>query len=239
MKKIKLKMNNKTLKFILKLIIIILIIVNLIIFSIFLIQKGKNEINNMINDKSDGLINSLEEKQDSLDKLEKRMTVLENQNNELKQKDEELVQKNEELKKGIQQLRISKATTSRSSSAPRASTPKSSTSSTPNASAPSSSNNSSNSGWITATVTAYCGCSSCCGKSTGITASGTKATAGRTIAASSQYSFGTKIEIQGYGTYVVEDRGGAIQGNRIDMFFSSHSEALAFGRKTLLIKVVS
>lgn len=226
MKKIKLKINNKTLKFILKLIIIILIIINLTIFSIFLIQKGKNEINNMINDKSDGLINSLEEKQNSLDELEKRITVLENQNNELKQKDEELVQKNEELKKEIQQLKISKTTTSRSSSTPRASTS-------------SSNNSSSNSGWITATVTAYCGCSSCCGKSTGITASGTKATAGRTIAASSQYSFGTKIEIQGYGTYIVEDRGGAITGNRIDMFFSSHSEALAFGRKTLLIRVVS
>lgn len=79
-------------------------------------------------------------------------------------------------------------------------------------------------------LTAYCGCSKCCGKSTGITASGTKATAGRTIAASSQYSFGTKLVINGH-TYTVEDRGGAIKGNKIDIYFNSHSEALAFGVK--------
>ena len=31
------------------------------------------------------------------------------------------------------------------------------------------------------------------------------------------------------GVYVVEDRGGAIRGNRIDIFFSSHSKALDWG----------
>ena len=30
-------------------------------------------------------------------------------------------------------------------------------------------------------------------------------------------------------TYTVEDRGGAIRGNRIDIFFSSHSKALDWG----------
>lgn len=78
-------------------------------------------------------------------------------------------------------------------------------------------------------VTAYCGCSSCCGKSNGITASGTKAKAGRTIAAdTSKLPFGTKVVINGH-TYTVEDRGGAISGNRIDIFFNSHSEALQWG----------
>ena len=42
-------------------------------------------------------------------------------------------------------------------------------------------------------VTGYCACVKCCGKTNGITASGTKATAGRTIAASAQFSFGTKL----------------------------------------------
>ena len=75
-------------------------------------------------------------------------------------------------------------------------------------------------------ITGYCGCSSCCGKTTGITASGTKATAGRTIAAdTSKLPFGTKVVINGH-TYTVEDRGGAIRGNRIDVFFSSHAKAL-------------
>lgn len=78
-------------------------------------------------------------------------------------------------------------------------------------------------------ITGYCSCSRCCGKETGITASGTVATAGRTIAAdTSQFSFGSKLVINGH-TYTVEDRGGAIKGNRIDIFFSSHSKALDWG----------
>ncbi|MFQ9515250.1 MAG: 3D domain-containing protein [Eubacterium sp.] len=78
-------------------------------------------------------------------------------------------------------------------------------------------------------VTGYCSCSRCCGKSTGITASGTVAKAGRTIAAdTSKLSFGTKVVINGH-TYTVEDKGGAISGNRIDIFFSSHAKALQWG----------
>lgn len=95
-----------------------------------------------------------------------------------------------------------------------------------------------NSEYVKFTATAYCGCAKCCGKSTGKTASGTTATAGRTVAMSSSYSFGTKIEIQGMGTYIVEDRGGAIKGNRIDIFFSNHQKALDFGRKTVYLKVL-
>lgn len=86
-------------------------------------------------------------------------------------------------------------------------------------------------------VTAYCSCSKCCGSySNGYTASGTKATAGRTIAASSSYAYGTKLNINGK-TYVVEDRGGAISGNRIDIYVNSHSEALAWGVKYLPVEV--
>lgn len=95
-----------------------------------------------------------------------------------------------------------------------------------------------NSGWVTFTATAYCGCAKCCGKSTGRTASGTMATQGRTVAMPSSYKFGTKIEIQGMGNYVVEDRGGAIKGNRIDIFFSNHQSALNFGKKTINLRVV-
>ena len=86
-------------------------------------------------------------------------------------------------------------------------------------------------------VTAYCSCSKCCGKKTGITASGTRATAGRTVAASSQYSFGTKLLING-NVYTVEDRGGAIKGNKIDIYMDSHSQALAWGVKYLPVQVV-
>lgn len=93
-------------------------------------------------------------------------------------------------------------------------------------------------GWVKFNASAYCFCSKCCGKTTGITASGTKATAGRTVAMSSKYSFGTKVEIKGMGTYVVEDRGGAIKGNKIDIYFGSHQEALNFGRRTVYLRVI-
>lgn len=86
-------------------------------------------------------------------------------------------------------------------------------------------------------VTAYCACMKCCGKTNGITASGTHATAGRTIATSTQFSFGTKLSINGV-TYTVEDRGGAIQGDRIDVYFDTHEQALKWGVKYLPVKVV-
>ena len=92
--------------------------------------------------------------------------------------------------------------------------------------------------WIWANVSAYCACVKCCGKTNGITASGAKATANHTIAAPSTYKFGTKIEIAGMGIYTVEDRGGAITGNKLDIYFNTHQEALKFGRRQLQIRVV-
>lgn len=87
-------------------------------------------------------------------------------------------------------------------------------------------------------VTAYCPCSKCCGKyASGYTASGTKATAGRTIATDGKFAFGTKLSINGT-TYIVEDRGGAIKGNKIDLYFDTHAEALAWGVKYLPVTVV-
>ena len=86
-------------------------------------------------------------------------------------------------------------------------------------------------------VTAYCSCAKCCGKVTGRTASGTHAVAGQTVAASGQFAFGTKLNINGQ-EYTVEDRGGAIQGNRIDIYMNSHAEAMAWGVKYLPVQVV-
>ncbi|MCI9063115.1 MAG: DUF348 domain-containing protein [Clostridia bacterium] len=85
-------------------------------------------------------------------------------------------------------------------------------------------------------ITAYCSCAKCCGKSTGRTASGKRATAGRTVAAPAKFKFGTKLSINGK-TYVVEDRGGAIKGNRIDIYVGSHSAALRWGVRYLPVKV--
>ena len=87
-------------------------------------------------------------------------------------------------------------------------------------------------------ITAYCPCSKCCGKTTGRTASGTTATAGRTVAASSKFAFGTKLNIGGH-VYTVEDRGGAVKGNKIDIFVNSHAEALQWGVRYLNVSVVN
>lgn len=88
-------------------------------------------------------------------------------------------------------------------------------------------------------LTAYCPCPICCGVYSNMTnpttASGTTATAGRTIAAdTSVLPFGTQVVIDGQ-VYTVEDRGGAIKGNRIDVFFNSHQEAIEFGRRVATV----
>ena len=93
-------------------------------------------------------------------------------------------------------------------------------------------------GGATYKITAYCPCSKCCGKASGRTASGTKATAGRTVAASSKFAFGTKLNIGGH-IYTVEDRGGAVTGNKIDIFVNSHAEALQWGVRYLPVSVVN
>lgn len=75
-------------------------------------------------------------------------------------------------------------------------------------------------------LTGYCSCSICTGQwSDGSTASGTTPTAGRTIAMGG-VPFGTKLMINGQ-VYTVEDRGTAY--GHVDIFCSSHSEALSFG----------
>ncbi|MEM9017350.1 MAG: 3D domain-containing protein, partial [Verrucomicrobiota bacterium] len=104
--------------------------------------------------------------------------------------------------------------------------------------------------YITLEATGYCKCGDCCGwhrnllmqpvysygpqkgqrKKVGVTASGTKAQPGTIAADTDVFPFGTMMKIPGYGWGTVEDRGGAIKGERIDLFFKSHKEALEWGR---------
>jgi len=86
----------------------------------------------------------------------------------------------------------------------------------------------------TFTITAYCGCKKCSGGSNK-TASGTTPTEGRTIAAdTSILPYGTQVVIDGI-VYTVEDCGSGVKGNHIDIFFSTHEKALAYGRKTIKV----
>lgn len=91
----------------------------------------------------------------------------------------------------------------------------------------------------TMNATAYCSCSKCCGKSNGTTASGASASPWYTIAAGKGLPIGTVIYIPALknkpngGWFLVQDRGGAISNNKIDIFTGSHREALGFGRRNL------
>ena len=88
-------------------------------------------------------------------------------------------------------------------------------------------------------ATAYCSCDKCCGEyADGITASGTVATAGRTIAVDPRHiPLGASVIINGM-KYIAEDIGGAIKGNRIDIYFDSHEDALNWGRQQIKVEVL-
>lgn len=85
-------------------------------------------------------------------------------------------------------------------------------------------------------VSAYTASADECGKSDGITASGTKATVNRTIA-SDFLSFGTLVIIDGK-TYTVEDRFGGGYTDRIDIFMKTKKEAFAFGRQWKIVQIM-
>jgi len=111
--------------------------------------------------------------------------------------------------------------------------------------------------FTTLEATGYCKCGECCGwrrnlllqpvyaygsmegekKKVGETASGTKAKKGTIAADTNVFPFGTRMRIPGYGDGVVEDRGGAIKGGKIDLFFKTHKQALEWGRQTVTVEV--
>lgn len=63
----------------------------------------------------------------------------------------------------------------------------------------------------------------------GITASGKRAIEGRTIAMDESIPFGTVVVIEG-NEYVVQDRGGSISGNKVDIFVNDRRTAIKKGR---------
>ena len=100
--------------------------------------------------------------------------------------------------------------------------------------------------WIEFTATAYCPCEKCCGiwakdRPNGIvyTASGAVAQEGVTIAADwDVLPPGTVVFIDGLGERIVQDRGGGVTGNAVDIYFTDHQTALQFGRQTVRLYIV-
>ena len=88
------------------------------------------------------------------------------------------------------------------------------------------------------TTTAYCSCRKCCRGGKNRTKSGTVPQAGRTISADLRvFPLGTKLRINGV-VYTVEDSGSGIRGNKLDIFFNSHSQALQYGKRSADVYIV-
>jgi len=49
---------------------------------------------------------------------------------------------------------------------------------------------------------------------------------------------GTKVYVEGYGEAIAGDTGGAIKGNKIDVYVKTKSEAIEWGRKKVNIKIL-
>jgi 3D (Asp-Asp-Asp) domain-containing protein len=103
--------------------------------------------------------------------------------------------------------------------------------------------------WVEFVATAYCPCEKCCGvwatkrelddngNPIVYGATGIILEQGISVAADKTYPMGTSLEIEGMGTYIVHDRGGAIKGNRLDIYFDNHTDALEFGVQTVNVRV--
>ncbi|WNB92043.1 ubiquitin-like domain-containing protein [Bacillus sp. NEB1478] len=93
---------------------------------------------------------------------------------------------------------------------------------------------------LVVTSTAYtANCSGC----SGVTATGfnLKSNPGAKVIAvdPNVIPLGSKVYVEGYGYAIASDTGGAIKGNRIDVFFSSQSQAESWGRKTIRIRIIN
>lgn len=74
-------------------------------------------------------------------------------------------------------------------------------------------------------LTGYCPCARCSEGYGTRTATGARATAGRTVAVDPRViPYGTHLLINGH-EYVAEDCGGGVRGAHIDVFYNTHAEA--------------
>ncbi len=78
----------------------------------------------------------------------------------------------------------------------------------------------------------------------GITASGTKARPGVVAVDPRVIPLGTRLYVQSldgtkdYGFAIAEDKGGAIKGNKIDLFFETANEVRRFGRRKVKVYIL-
>ncbi|NLK97930.1 MAG: DUF348 domain-containing protein [Epulopiscium sp.] len=97
---------------------------------------------------------------------------------------------------------------------------------------------------LTMSATAYTASYKDTGKSPshpgyGITYTGTRARVGTVAVDPRVIPLGTKMYVEGYGYAVAEDIGGAIKGNKIDLYFNTLKEANNFGRQQRKVYILA
>lgn len=93
---------------------------------------------------------------------------------------------------------------------------------------------------IEVVATAYCPCEICCGKNAnGYTYTGVPAKRGVIAVDPRVIPLGSRVYVDGYGFAVAGDIGSAIKGNRIDVCFDTHQEALRWGVKKVKVYILS
>lgn len=82
-----------------------------------------------------------------------------------------------------------------------------------------------------ATAYAYTGSPTC---------TGVMPKAGRTIAVDPRIiPLGSKVYIEGLGTFIAQDTGGAIKGRIIDIYMNTEAECNAWGRRSVIVHIIS
>lgn len=99
---------------------------------------------------------------------------------------------------------------------------------------------------LTVRATAYCPCAICCGKyADGKTATGRSAFKPGVAVDPQAIPLGAHLDIPGYtrgpngnGSWIrADDTGRLIKGNRIDVRFRSHEEAVQWGTRTIRVRI--
>lgn len=93
---------------------------------------------------------------------------------------------------------------------------------------------------LTVHSTAYTGSASENGGYANCTSTGAIPKAGRTLAVDPRViPYGTKVYIPSLGgVYVAEDCGGAIKGNKIDIFMNTYSQCASWGRRNIQVYIL-
>ena len=107
--------------------------------------------------------------------------------------------------------------------------------------------------YIDCTATAYCLCKKCTGKTPGSSGYGRTASGHVIVPGNNekiiavdrkQIPLGTNVYVEGlngapsYGFALAADTGGAIKGNKIDLYYDSHAECLKWGRRQVRVYIL-